>query len=74
MHFSMNLTLKPIHNMTITQYIPNWLRSRLAKPQKTTTQIKKQAQVLPTAPKIPPDPKRFQQDDSPPGYRVLWKM
>ena len=60
---------------TIVQYVPSWLRVRLQKPTqpKPKTVSKKDRQVLPTLPK-----KRhsliFSQDDSPAGYRVLWRL
>ena len=62
--------------MTITQYIPQWLRSRLQKPtpQKTRVLSKKDRQILPTLPKVERPPIRLQDDDSPPGYRIYWRM
>jgi hypothetical protein len=62
--------------MTLTQYVPQWLRSRLQKPasQELKTVNKKDRQVLPTLPKSERPPTRFQDDDSPPGYRIVWRM
>ena len=60
---------------TIVQFVPKWLRLRLQKPAqlKTKTVNKKDRQVLPTLPK---QPRSFglSDDDSPPGYRVVWKL
>jgi len=60
---------------TIVQYVPKWLRVRLQKPTppKSRTISKKDRQVLPTLPKQSRSA-IFSQDDSPPGYRVLWRM
>jgi len=60
---------------TIVQYIPQWLRSRLRKaaPQKSKTVSKRDRQVLPTLPKQTRSV-IFSQDDSPAGYRVLWRL
>ena len=60
---------------TIVQFVPKWLRVRLQKPTppKPKTVSKKDRQVLPTL----PNQKRsviFSQDDSPAGYRVLWRL
>jgi hypothetical protein len=60
---------------TIVQFLPKWLRARLQKPtpQKPTTVNKKQRQLLPTLPSQARSA-AFSQDDSPAGYRVLWRM
>ena len=60
---------------TIVQFVPKWLRARLQKPalQKPTIMNKKKRQLLPTL----PNQTRsviFSQDDSPAGYRVLWRL
>jgi len=60
---------------TIVQFVPKWLRARLQKPtqQKPVIVNKKKRQLLPTL----PNQKHsmiFSQDDSPAGYRVLWKL
>jgi hypothetical protein len=62
--------------MTITQYLPQWLRSRLQKPipQKPTTANKKDRQVLATMPKPERPPIRMQDDDSPAGHRIQWRL
>jgi len=70
------LTINPQEtHMTIVQYLPQWLRNRFSKPAppKPTTANKKDRQVLPTL----PNQTRsviFSQDDSPAGYRVLWRL
>ena len=60
---------------TIVQHIPQWLRGRLQKPapQKLKTVSKKDRQVLPTLPKQTHSV-IFSQDESPAGYRVLWRL
>jgi hypothetical protein len=60
---------------TIVQYVPKWLRGRLQKPPppKTKTVSKKDRQVLPTLPNQTVSAV-FSQDDSPAGYRVLWRL
>jgi hypothetical protein len=60
---------------TIVQFVPKWLRARLQKPaqQKPVIVNKKKRQLLPTL----PNQTRsviFSQDDSPAGYRVLWRL
>jgi hypothetical protein len=62
--------------MTISQYLPRWLRSRLQQPapQKIRTLSKKDRQVLPTLPNVKRPAVRFQDDDSPPGYRIQWRL
>ena len=61
--------------MSTVQYLPQWLRNRLQKPAlpRPTTASKKDRQVLPTLPKQS-RPVIFSQDDSPAGYRVLWRL
>jgi len=60
---------------TIVQYVPKWLRARLQKPtpQKPKSVNKKTRQVLPT---LPSQTRSviFSQDDSPAGYRALWRL
>ena len=60
---------------TIVQFVPKWLRARLQKPTqpKSKTVSKKDRQVLPTLPNQTRSV-AFSQDDSPAGYRVLWRM
>ena len=62
--------------MTIAQYFPQWLRSRLQKPapQSVSARSKKQRQILPTLPNPKRRSIRFQDDGSPPGYRILWRL
>ena len=62
--------------MIIAQYIPQWLRSRLQKPapQKARVRTKKERQILPTMPNLKRPPIRLQDDDSPPGYRIQWRL
>ena len=61
---------------TIVQYIPQWLRSQLQRPapRRITTANKKSRQVLPTLPKQKRPPIPWQDDSSPPGYRILWRL
>ena len=70
-------TIKPGEPImtTIVQFVPKWLRLRLQKPAqpKSRTVSKKDRQVLPTL----SNQTRsviFSQDDSPAGYRVLWRL
>ncbi len=60
---------------TIVQFVPKWLRGRLQKPtpQKPVIVNKKKRQLLPT---LPSQTRSviFSQDDSPAGYRVLWRL
>ena len=60
---------------TIIQFMPKWLRARLQKPtpQKPTNINKKKRQLLPTLPSQTRS-LMFSQDDSPAGYRVLWRL
>jgi len=60
---------------TLVQFTPKWLRNRLRKPAqpKSRTVSKKDRQVLPTLPKQDRSV-IFCQDDSPAGYRVLWRL
>ena len=60
---------------TIVQFVPKWLRARLQKPtqQKPAIVNKKKRQLLPTLPSQTHSVV-FSQDDSPAGYRVLWRM
>lgn len=60
---------------TLVQYLPRWLRPRLQKPAPQQPQIvnKRTPKPLPTLPSQTHSA-IFSQDDSPPGYRVLWHM
>jgi len=61
---------------TLVQYAPKWLRQRLKKPAqpKPKSVNKKERQVLPTLPKLKQSSTAFQDDDSPAGYRILWRL
>ena len=61
---------------TIIQFIPQWLRSKLQRPapRQAETINKKDRQVLPTLPKQERPPIPWQDDSSPAGYRVLWRL
>jgi hypothetical protein len=60
---------------TIVQFVPKWLRDRLQKPvqPKSKTLSKKDRQILPTLPKQSRSV-TFSRDNSPAGYRVLWRL
>jgi len=60
---------------TIVQFVPQWLRARLQMPtpQKPVIANKKKRQLLPTLPSQTSSV-ILSQDDSPAGYRVLWRM
>ena len=60
---------------TIVQFVPKWPRVRLQKPTqpKSKSVSKKDRQVLPTLPKQSRSV-IFSHDDSPAGYRVLWRL
>ena len=62
--------------MTIAQYLPQWLWSRVQKPdpQKARILSKKDRQILPTLPTPQRHPMRSQDDDGPPGYPIYWRM
>jgi hypothetical protein len=62
--------------MTIAQYLPQWLRSKLQKPATQNTSIpgKEDRQILPTMPKPQRPPVRFQDDDSSNRFRIYWRM
>ena len=61
--------------MTLTQYLPQWLRRRSQKSAQPKARIrnKKDRQVIPTLPQSAHPPARFHDDDSPPGYRINWR-
>jgi hypothetical protein len=61
---------------SIVQFIPQWLRARWQRPspRQTTNVNKKDRQVLPTLPKQKRPPIPWQDDSSPAGYRVLWRL
>ena len=62
--------------MTITQYLPQWLRSRWHKPapQKLKLSNKKARQALPTLPKPPPLPAHAEDEESAARFRIYWRM
>jgi hypothetical protein len=62
--------------MTIAQYLPRWLRSfaRKPPPQRAARRSKKDRQVLPTLPNLKQPSTAFQDDQSPAGYRILWRL
>jgi hypothetical protein len=57
--------------MTIAQYLPQWLRSRLQKPElpKPTTASKNDRQVLPTLPSAKRPPISLEEPRSP-GHQL----
>jgi hypothetical protein len=61
--------------MTMTQYLPRWLRSRLRKPatQKVVRRSKKDRQALPTLSNLNQPSTLLQDDQSPAGFRILWR-
>jgi len=61
---------------TLVQFVPKWLRERLRKPAqpKQKTLSKKDRQVLPTLPNLRQSSTAFQDDQSPAGYRILWRL
>ena len=62
--------------MTIITYFPKWLARRFARqrPNRAIRPQLKQRQILPTLPGKQSAPARFQDDDSPPGYRIQWRQ
>ena len=62
--------------MNISIYIPKWLAWQLARPKQppAVRPNLKQRQPLPTLPKACLDNVRFQDDDSPAGYRIHWRL
>ena len=62
--------------MTINLLLPKWLRRRPVRPRpkRATPAQLKQRQLLPTLSKDGRRVVRFQDDDSPPGYRILWRQ
>jgi len=62
--------------MTLSPFLPKLLAKRFAKPkspQKINQQMKLR-QVLPMLTKNQQAVPRFQGDDSPPGFRIQWRM
>jgi hypothetical protein len=62
--------------MNFSILIPKWLAQRFArpKPPPAVPSNLKQRQLLPTLPKADLSTARFQDDDSPPGYRIQWRL
>jgi hypothetical protein len=62
--------------MTIAQYLPQWLRSKLQKPAPPDAEnlTKKNRQVLPTVSKPDHAVIRSQVDESRPAERWLWRI
>ena len=62
--------------MTIVQFCPQCLRIRFQKPapQNPKALGKKDRQVLPTLPNAKCSVARFQDDESPPGFRIQWRL
>ena len=58
----------------VVQFVPKWLRARLQRPtpQKPVI-VNKKRQLLPTLPSQTRSVV-FSEDDSPAGYRVLWRL
>ena len=61
--------------MTLHLKLLRWLSRRYAvrQPQASRSQMKKR-QWLPTLPARRNDSVRFQDDDSPPGHRIHWRL
>jgi hypothetical protein len=62
--------------MTIAQYLPRWLRSKLRKaaPQNVASVSKKDRQALPTVPIPEPPPKQVPDEDAALRFRIYWRM
>jgi hypothetical protein len=63
-------------NMTIAQYLPQWLQSRLqqAAAQKAKAPGKKDRQILPMVAKPERPPRAARDDDIPHRFRIYWRM
>ncbi|HTB85113.1 MAG TPA: hypothetical protein VK742_15795 [Candidatus Sulfotelmatobacter sp.] len=62
--------------MNLTILTPKWLVRKIARPKpppRARYQLK-QRQLLKTLPTPEPPVARFQDDDSPPGYRIQWRL
>jgi len=74
---SANLTINPQEIiMTITNYLPQWLARRLTvlRRRRVANAGMKKRQALPTLPKTERANHRFQDDDSPAGHRIQWRL
>ncbi len=62
--------------MTITQFLPQWLRRAAQKPARLKPRYvsMKDRQILPTLPQMTRPPARFQDDNSPAGCRISWRF
>jgi hypothetical protein len=62
--------------MNFTILLPKWLVQKLARPKPPLAAPPdlKQRQLLPTLPKADLRTARFQDDDSPPGHRIQWRL
>ncbi len=62
--------------MTIAQYLPRWLQSRLRKPAPPKAKVpgKKDWQVLPTVAKPPRPLPQLDDDGAPLRFRIYWRM
>ena len=62
--------------MTINLPLPKWLAQKFArpKPQALVRAHLKTRQILPTLPQGKPGSIRLQDDDSPPGHRIQWRL
>jgi hypothetical protein len=61
---------------TIVRFLPQWLRGRSQKSasQSLKSISKKDRQVLPTLPQQSRPPIPWQDDNSPAGFRILWRL
>ncbi|HEY4416117.1 MAG TPA: hypothetical protein VGO57_10525 [Verrucomicrobiae bacterium] len=62
--------------MNLSILIPKWLAQRFARPKPSPVLRAnlKQRQILPALPKNHQGVGRFQDDDSPPGRRLQWRL
>jgi hypothetical protein len=62
--------------MTINLLLPKWLARKFArpKPQAAIRPHLKVRQILPTLPTNQRSPARFQDDNSPAGFRIQWRQ
>jgi hypothetical protein len=61
---------------TIVRFLPQWLRGRSQKSasRSVKTISKKDRQVLPMLPQQSRPSSPWQDDHSPPGYRIQWRL
>jgi hypothetical protein len=62
--------------MNLSILLPKWLARKIARSKASprARPLLKQRQLLKTLPPPEPQPPRFQDDDSPPGYRIQWRL